>query len=278
MSLRPTPESLAIRLAGHAGLTIADARHGRMWTLRELADRSGLAPSAIHAVEHGRPAGLETYSALAIALDLDLRLDLVDPRRRARSVRAEDPVHAAMGEAIAARISSHGFPIAIDEPFQHYQFAGRADVLAWDLPSRSLLHVENRTRFPNVQEAFGSYNAKRRYLPDVMAERLGIKSGFATVSNVVVALWSTEVLHAVRLHPASFRAVCPADIRAFEAWWSGEPPAAGPSTSAFVLFDPIPQGASMRRRFIGLEQALDASSRPRYRGYADAVERLRSAG
>jgi hypothetical protein len=139
----------------------------------------------VHAVEHGRPASLETYAAIALALGLEPRLDLIDPRKRATAARAEDPVHSAMGELGADRLAGHGFGIAIDEPYQHYQFAGRADLLAWDLASRSLLHVENRTRFPNLQDAIGSYNAKRQYLPAVMAERFGVRGGFATVTHVM---------------------------------------------------------------------------------------------
>jgi hypothetical protein len=277
MSRQTAPELLTTQLAGHVGLTIADERRRRSWTLRELADSSGLAPSAIHAIGHGRPATLHSYAAIAIALGLTPRLDLIDPRKRANAMRAEDPVRAAMGEAIAARLANHGFEVAVDEPFQHYQFAGRADILAWDLSSRSLLHVENRTRSPNVQEAFGSYNAKRRYLPGVMAERLSLGNGFRTVSNVVAGLWSAEVLHTLRIHPASFKAVCPDDTKAFEAWWSGAPPTHGGSTSAFVVFDPIHAPTSGQRMFVGLAPSLQPSMRPRYRGYAEAAEALRSA-
>ena len=264
---------MAIRLAAHAGIVIADERLRRAWPLRELAARADLAVATVHAIEHGRPAGLETYCALALALDLEPHLDLIDPRKRASARRAEDPVHGAMGEAIAARIAGHGFAVAVDEPFQHYQFAGRADILAWDMPSRSLLHVENRTRFPNIQEAFGSYNAKRRYLPGVLAERLGIRGGFRSVTNVVAGLWSAEVLHVVRIRPASFRAVCPDDSNAFEAWWSGSTNIPSGSTSSFVLFDPNIAPGSRPRTFVGLGQALQPSTRPRYRGYADAVAR-----
>jgi transcriptional regulator with XRE-family HTH domain len=271
MPSRNDPELLALRLAAHVGMTIADERRRRNWTLRELATRSDLAVSALHAIEHGRPAGLRTYAAIAMALDLQPRLDLLDPRKRTASARAEDPVHAAMGEAIAARLSNHGFDIAIDEPFQHYQFAGRADILAWDRSSRSLLHVENRTRFPNVQGAFGSYNAKRRYLPAVIAERLGLRGGFASVTNVVAGLWSAEVLHTIRMRPASFRAVCPDSASAFEGWWSGSLPAPGQATSALILFDPISPGGTRRRQFIELEEAIGTTVRPRYRGYAHAA-------
>ena len=178
-----------------------------------------------------------------------------------------------MGEMVASRLASHGFTIAIDEPYQHYQFAGRADLLAWDLDRRALLHVENRTRFPNLQDAIGSYNAKRAYLPGVLAERLGLRTGFNSVTNVVAGLWSSEVIHAARIRAATFTSVCPEDRSAFDGWWAGTPPMQGPATSAFVLLDPIPRAG--RSAFVGLDEVLQGSTRPRYRGYADAAAALR---
>jgi hypothetical protein len=230
--------------------------------------------SSLHAIEHGRPATLETYAAIALALELEPRLDLIDPRKRAASGRADDLVHAAMGELIAARLATHGFPVAIDEPYQHFQFAGRADVLAWDLSSRSLLHVENRTRFPNLQDAIGSYNAKRQYLPGVIADRLGLRGGFATVTNVIAGLWSSEVIHTARIRAATFAAVCPEDGTPFEMWWKGTTPEPGRPTSSFILLDPIASGFGRRVPFTDVGSAV----RPRYRGYADAVEALRRQG
>lgn len=228
----------------------------------------------MQAVERGRPASLASYAAIASALGLEPEFDLVDPRRRAKVVRREDPVHAAMGEVIAQRLRSHGLDIALDDTFQHYQFAGRADLLAWSVGRRALLHVENRTRFPNIQEAFGSYNVKRRYLPAIAADRLGLRRGWDTVTNVVVALWSAEILHDLRLHPSSFWAVCPDPPDAFAAWWTGALPDASGVTSSLVLFDPIGGGRSDRRRFIGLADA--DRIRGRYRGYADALEAMRA--
>jgi hypothetical protein len=127
-----------------------------------------------------------------------------------------------------------------------------------------------------VQDAFGSYNAKRRYLPAVIAERIGLRGGFASVTNVVCGLWSAEVLHTLRIRPASFRAVCPDRDVAFEAWWSGSLPAPGAATSAFVLFDPILSARTRRRPFVPLEDALASATRPRYRGYAHAADELRT--
>jgi transcriptional regulator with XRE-family HTH domain len=274
MSAQSPSDRAAAQLAGHLGLVAREERLRRHWSLREVARRADLSVSFIHGIEHGRPASLAAYSAVAAALGLEPAFDLVAPRRRSAVARLEDPVHAAMGEAIAERLGSFGFDIALDDPFQHYQFAGRADLMAWSIERRALLHTENKTRFPNVQEAFGSYNVKRRYLPSIAAERVGLRRGWDVVTNVVVALWSSEVLHALRLHPTSFRAVCPDPLSAFEAWWSGDPPDRGRPTSSLVLFDPVGGGRSDRRRYVGLDESTTV--RGRYRGYADATAAIRA--
>jgi hypothetical protein len=173
-----------------------------------------------------------------------------------------------MGEFEAARLRLRGFPVGIDEPYQHYQFAGRADVTAWDAARRALLHVENRTRFPDFQEMAGSYNAKRAYLGAALAERAGV-GRWASETHVIAALWSSEVLHALRIRTESFRSVCPDPPDRFAAWLAGEPPRAGVSSS-LVIIDPLASGR--QRVFVGLDEALIA--RPRFRGYADIARLL----
>jgi transcriptional regulator with XRE-family HTH domain len=257
----------------YLGIIITEDRRARGWPLRELARRAGLSVGGLHAIEHGKPASLETYAAIGRALGRELRVDLVDPRRRT-TARAEDPVHAAMGEVIARRLVSRGAVVSIDEPYQHFQFAGRADVLAWKADATHLLHVENRTRFPNIQEAAGSFNAKRRYLPGVIAERLGRAGrGFESVPNVMAVLWSSEAIHALRLHPATFAAMCPDPPQAFEAWWGGEERLVAGVTSTLVLLDPAP-ATTRHRAWTGLEDA----TRPRYRGLADAATAVSPGG
>src|SRR5262245_9426376 len=266
----------AAQLAGHAGMLIRHRRTARGWSLRELADRTGLSAGFLHGVEGGDEASLSSYAAIAQALGLQPILDFIDPRNRGRAGHAADPVHAAMGTMLAARLAVARFSLALDEPYQHYQFAGRADLVAWDLEREALLHVENRTRFPNIGESFGSYNAKRRYLAGAVAERIGLRRGFASVTNVMVALWSGEVLREVRRHEPSFRAVCPDPVEEFGQWWLGHAPRASGVTSCFVLLDPLEGGRSDRRRYLGLEHI--ATVRPRYRGYADAADSLRASG
>jgi hypothetical protein len=175
-----------------------------------------------------------------------------------------------MGELEIAHLRGRGHGVGVDEPYQHYQFAGRADVVAWDLERRALLHIENRTRFPDLQAVAGSFNAKRDHLASSMASRVGLRR-FDSQAHVIVALWSAEVLHAMRLRPATFSALCPDRPEAFEAWWRGEPATRG-TTSSLVLLDPFATGR--QRRMISLGRALDGV-RPRIRGYAEAAARLR---
>lgn len=257
------------RVAMTMAVALRDERRRREWSLRELAGRAGVSAAAAHAAESGKRVSLEMYASLAHALGLRLDATAVDPRRRVgTSGRSEDPVHAALGELEAAHLRRLGPSVAIDEPYQHFQFAGRADLLAWDLDERTLLHLENRTRFPNVGEAAGAWNAKRAYLAPVLAERLGIRR-WASVTHAMVALWSAEVLHVLRLRTETFRALCPDAPDAFTDWWSGARPLAG-TTATLIILDPFATGRA--RRYVGLEDALTA--RPRVRGYAEAVARL----
>lgn len=263
------------RLLVSIGSALRAERRRRALTLSTVAEMSGLDTSTIHYVEAGRAARLETQVRIARALRMRLEVDVVDPRKRDRGpARLEDPVHAAMGEAQAARLHSLGLRVGLDEPFQHYHFAGRADVVAWSVERRAFLHIENRTRFPNLQEAFGSFNAKREYLGAELAMRAGVAS-WRSETHVMAVLWSGEGLHAIRIHRASFASICPDSGEAFRQWWSGEPPCAG-RRSALVVFDPIEGRRCDRKGWVSLAESDGV--RPRYRDYADALGRLRAVG
>lgn len=258
------------RLTSTIGTDLRGERIRRRLTMEDVAAHAGLSRAAIHAAESGRTAMLETYLRIATSLGRRLEFGLAGERGIVRAAGA-DTVHAAMGEAEAGHLQRYGFQVRLDEPYQHYQFAGRGDVLAWDPEVRALLHIENRTRFPNLQESFGAFSAKRSYLPRIFADRIGLRGGWRSVTNVMLGLWSSEVLHVVRLRSASFLAACPDDLEPFLEWWAGRPPSTGES-STFGLFDPG-VGLSKRRSFADLATAI-ARAVPRYRGYGDAAARL----
>lgn len=271
----PRVRAAVARIAQALGQEVRDERLRRGWRLIDLAERADVSMSTARGVEAGEVSSLDGYVRLALALGLTPRFTLL-PERASRPVRDADPVHAAMGEVEAAHLRGLGYEVRLDEPYQHYQFAGRADLVAIDRKQRALLHLENRTRFPDVQAFVGAYNAKRAYLGPDLARRLGVTGGFRSETHVVMTLWSAEALHTMRLREESFRSVCPDSPDSFVAWWAGSPPSAGPPTSSQVTFDPLPGQPSTRRRWVGLEQLRQVE--PRYRGYADALTALRRDG
>jgi transcriptional regulator with XRE-family HTH domain len=273
--ITPAAQATLRRMAVEAGQGIRDVRMRRHWTLRELAERSGVAPPTLHALETGDAGSLETYARAGSALGLRPSLAFEETRRRGPVAGrhrddAEDFVHAAMGESEARALARPGRTIAVDEPYQHFQFAGRADVLAWD--RENLLHIENRTRFPNIQEAASAWNAKRQYLARALAQRLDLgPHGWRSVTHVMAGLWSSEVLRVLRLRRASFAALCPDPPDAFQAWLDGDEPPDG-VTSCLVVLDPlVPLGSRRRAIAIVSHDGPD----PRHRGYAEAAEALR---
>jgi transcriptional regulator with XRE-family HTH domain len=273
----PRPPSPALdgelrRLWLTIGLRVREERIAQRRSVADLGERAGVSRWLVYLLERGQPVSVDVILRLSRALGLRLHVDLLNtPRRRDQPARQADLVHASMGEREAGHLRPLGFGLGLDEPYQHFQFAGRADVAAWDLAKRALLHIENRTRFPDFQEMAGSYNAKRTYLADVLAARLGIRR-WASQTHVIAGLWSSEVLHALRLHPESFRALCPDDPDSFAAWWNGAAPTTG-NTSLLIVLDP--SAGPRQPLFIGLEEALSGSCRPRYRGYADAAASLK---
>ncbi len=225
----------------------------------------------VQRVEAGAHASMTVYARLAQALSLELKVEVSDARRRTTIREDADLVHSAMGESEAALLGACGYPVGLDEPWQHYHFAGRADVLAWSVERRALLRFENKTRFPDVQDAIGQFTSGRTYLGTAVWQRLGFAGPPVSQAHVMVALWSSEVLRVIRRQPATFRSTWPDSMEVLAAWLRGDPPSTGVS-SLLILLDPF---ASARQRpMTSLEHAL-GGVRPRVAGYAEAAARLR---
>ena len=176
-----------------------------------------------------------------------------------------------MGELEARILAAHGYKVSLDEPWQHYHFAGRADVIGWDDSRRAMLHVENKSQLPDVQDGLGRFHGTQRYLSTALGARLVPGGRPASETHVLAVLWSSEVLRVIRRQPATFRATFPDPIEAFRRWCEGDPPGTG-FHSTIVLIDPF--ATDRQRLMVGLDEALDGV-RPRVAGYAEAAARLR---
>lgn len=239
--------------------------------MRTLAERSAMSTATVQNVEAGEHASLTAYARLAAALGLELSVGVTD-RRRPTTLRDDsDVVHAVMGEVMATGLMARDLPVGMDEPWQHYHFAGRADVVSWEPQRRALLHVENKTQLPDVQDAIGRFRSTQRYLGQALWERLGLPDRPRSETHVMALLWSAENLRVMRRQPSTFRATWPDPRAAFDDWLLGEPPVTGMHTT-LVLLDPFAEGR--QRRMVGIDEAL-GDVRARVTGYADAAARLR---
>ena len=257
-----------------AGEEVRAARRRRRWSCDRLADEAGVSRTLVYLVERGEPTTFETYARLGAALGLRVDLIFEDPRAGRRPARSQDPVHAAIVEQLAARYSAQGRIVAVDEPFQHYQFAGRADLAVVDLTGPDLLHQEVKTAIPNVGELAGAWNVKRQYLGRLLAERHGLAKGFRSVTHVLTIAWTAECLHVLRLRAATIRALGPDTTEAFGAWWGGVGPARSGTTSSVILLDPVERPRAVA--WVGLEAA--GTVRARHVGYAALLDALGRTG
>lgn len=256
------------------GAQVRAARVRRRWTTERLALEAGTSRSLVYLVERGDTTTIETYARFGAALGLRFEVSLEDPRTKARPGRAEDPVHAAIVEALAARYAAQGRLVGADEPFQHFQFAGRADVTAVDPVGPDLLHHEVKTAIPNVGELAGAWNVKRQYLAQALADRHAIRGGFRSVTRVLTIAWTADCLHVLRLRGATIRSLGADAPDAFARWWDGARPVATGITSTVVVFDPVERPRAPAWAPLDDLGAL----RPRHRGYADLLRELRDVG
>ena len=131
-------------------------------------------------------------------------------------------MHAAIVETLAARYAAQGRLVAADEPFQHFQFAGRADVTAVDPAGPDLLHHEVKTAIPNVGELAGAWNVKRQYLAASIAQRHGFRGGFRSVTHVAHDRLDRRLPARPPPSRSHRSAACGPDAPdAFARWWEG---------------------------------------------------------
>jgi transcriptional regulator with XRE-family HTH domain len=273
----PTAVARVASVGAILGAEVRATRDRKRWSTERLADEAGVSRSLVYLVERGQATTLETYARLGAALGLRLEASLESGRPGARGStppRAEDPVHASIVELLAARYTAKGHLVTVDEPFQHFQFAGRADVVAIDPGGPDLLHHEVKTALPNIGDLAGSWNAKRQYLAASIAQRHGFRHGFRTVTHVLTIAWTAECLHVLRLRSATFRSLGPDGPDAFARWWEGAPLADVGITATVVVLDPIDRPRAPAWVALADLGAL----RPRHRDYADLLRELRTIG
>lgn len=140
--------------------TIRDARLGRRWSQRRLAQASGCSQSMISRIERRavRNLSIGTLVRILRVLDVDYDLRLMPPRFEAPPIR--DRAHARCVAWVAGRLKRSGFLVATEVEVGGGRWRGFVDVLAMHPSARLLLVIEVKTEIDDIgaiDRQLGSY-------------------------------------------------------------------------------------------------------------------------
>ena len=185
-------------------IAVRALRRAREWRQDDLGARASVSRDLVSRVENGELAGMTIRSLEVLAAALDAGL-VVELRWQGADLdRLVDRGHAQLQEAVVARLRAASWVTHLEVSFNHFGDRGRCDVLAWHASTRTLLIVEAKTRFGNLQETIGALDVKRR-LGRVLAEQIGSPNPRAVVAALAVAEHRTG-RRIVQRYPSMFAA------------------------------------------------------------------------
>lgn len=235
-------------------------------TQSELARDAGVSQGVVSRAERGMAGGMTVdavdriVSALGGALYLDLRF------RGGIADRLLDRVHASLVDHVVAALSEE-WEVVVEYTFNHFGERGSVDILAWHARTRTLLIVEVKSVFTDLQAMLASIGRKLRVLPDIVRRDRGWDP--LAVGRIVVASGTTSNRRIVERHRAIFGASFPARAGAIRTWLRAP---SGPIAGVwFVSQDVVPtlRTTGRRRRAArgsaqaATEKTLRRAARPR---------------
>ena len=182
----------------------------------DLADLAGVSRSVVSRIECGHLNEVPVGTIRAVAVVLDIRVE-VDARARTLDLdRVVNGRHTAMGVYAIEWLSGfRGWAIKPEVSYSEYGERGAIDLLCWHEERRALLVVELKTELLDFGDLLAKLDAKRRLAPRV-AQRLGWTATSVSVA-LLVADSTTNRRHAAA-HGALLGAALPNDGRALVAW------------------------------------------------------------
>jgi transcriptional regulator with XRE-family HTH domain len=182
----------------------------------ELAVAAGVPRSVVGLVERGRLERCNLRSIRAIAAALDCEVILWPRWRGGELGRLLNARHSAMHEALAERFARLGdWVIEPEVSFSAYGERGVIDALAWHAKTGSLLVIELKTEFVDVNELMGSVDRKRRLAAGAARDR---GRPATNVSTWVAVADGRTNRRALARHRMTLRTKFPADGHALGAW------------------------------------------------------------
>jgi transcriptional regulator with XRE-family HTH domain len=195
---------------------IRAARIRRGWRQSDLAAAAGVSRSTVSRIERGAIHEIAFGVLSRVAGALDVRLELITRSRGADLDRLLNQKHAALAEAVIARLRRiGGWVVRPEVSFSEWGERGIVDLLAWHEQSASVLVIELKTEIVDVGELLGTLDRKRRLAREI-AKPFGWRP---TVIGVCLLVAEGRTgRRRVLAHGATFRAALPDDGRRLRAW------------------------------------------------------------
>jgi transcriptional regulator with XRE-family HTH domain len=188
----------------------------RRETQVSVARKAGLSQSVYSRAENGHLAGMTVGSLDRIAAALGASISIELRYLGGLGDRLVDAAHAALVEFVVDHLRRHDWSVELEFSFSVYGERGAVDVLAWHAGTRTLLIVEVKSRFTDLQAMFMSMARKLRLVPDLARSRLGWDARH--VARVVVAYGTAENRTIFERHRSTFAATLPARAAEIRRW------------------------------------------------------------
>jgi transcriptional regulator with XRE-family HTH domain len=151
----------------------------------DLAVRAGTSREMVSRIERGQIEGLTVSSLERIAAAVGASLYIEVRWRGEQLDRLMDAAHAGLQEIVVRQLRDTGWRVEVEVTFNWYGDRGRVDAVAFHLESRTLLIVEVKVRFGDVQDTLGKLDVKTRLGPQ-LARQLGLPEPARVVPCLVV--------------------------------------------------------------------------------------------
>jgi transcriptional regulator with XRE-family HTH domain len=198
------------------GAAFRAVRIRRGWRQGDVAARARASRGVVSLVERGHLEHVSTRALRRIAAALDIRLDITLRLPHGELDRLMNEGHAAMHEQLARYLDGiPGWLHAPEVTFAFYGERGVIDILAFHVPSTSLLVIELKTEFASLEELLATMDVRLRH-----AAKIGHERGWLvrTVSGWVVFAESATNRRRIHAHAAALGSAFPSDGRALRGW------------------------------------------------------------
>lgn len=199
-----------------AGRIVRAVRIHLGWRQVDLAEACGVSQSAISRLELGFAGPMSLADVDRVAEALDIRLTLDAWWRGGDVSRLLDADHAMIVDHIVGRLRTLGWQVLLEYGFNHYGERGSVDVVAWHPATRTLLLIEVKSRFTDLQELLSTFARKLRLVPRLLAEAEGWRASH--VARLIVVPGTRANRSVVERHANIFDAAFPARGAGVARW------------------------------------------------------------